>query len=55
MKCDFVTKYTLKAKVYLINIAAVNALVIYATNMRKDQPEKKIKRNDFCSELYMIW
>jgi len=26
-----------------INIAAVNALVIYAHNMRKDQPEKKIK------------
>jgi hypothetical protein len=28
----------------MINIAAVNALVIYANNMRKDQPEKKIKR-----------
>jgi hypothetical protein len=27
----------------MINIAAVNALVIYANNMRKDQPEKKIK------------
>jgi hypothetical protein len=28
----------------MINIAAVNALVIYANNMRKDQPEEKIKR-----------
>jgi hypothetical protein len=28
----------------IINIAAVNALVIYAYNTRKDQPEKKIKR-----------
>jgi len=28
----------------MINIAAVNALVIYANNMRKDQPDKKIKR-----------
>jgi hypothetical protein len=28
----------------MINIAAVNALVIYANKMRKDQPEKKIKR-----------
>jgi hypothetical protein len=27
----------------MINTAAVNALVIYAHNMRKDQPEKKIK------------
>jgi hypothetical protein len=27
--------------------AAVNALVIYAHNMHKDQPEKKIKRKDF--------
>ena len=31
----------------MINTAAVNALVIYAHNMRKDQPEKKIKRKDF--------
>jgi hypothetical protein len=31
----------------MINIAAVNALVIYAHNMCKDQPEKKIKRKDF--------
>jgi len=30
----------------MVNIAAVNALVIYAHNMRKDQPEKKIKRKD---------
>jgi len=28
----------------MINIAAVKALVIYAYNMRKDQPDKKIKR-----------
>ena len=28
----------------MINIAAVNALVIYAHNMRKDQPEKKTKK-----------
>jgi len=28
----------------MINTAAVNALVIYAHNMRTDQPEKKIKR-----------
>ena len=28
----------------MISIAAVNALVIYVNNMRKDQPEKKIKR-----------
>jgi len=39
----------------MISIAAVNALVIYAHNMRKDQPEKKIKREDFCSELHVIW
>jgi hypothetical protein len=32
---------------YMINIAAVNALVIYAYKMHKDQPEKKIKRKDF--------
>jgi hypothetical protein len=32
----------------MINIAAVNALVIYANNMRKDQPEKKIK------ELFLL-
>jgi hypothetical protein len=28
----------------MINIAAVNALVIYGNNMSEDQPEKKIKR-----------
>ena len=39
----------------VINIAAINALVIYAHNMRKDQPEKKIKREDFCSESHVIW
>ena len=31
----------------MINIAAVNALVICAHNLRKDHPEKKIKRKDF--------
>jgi len=31
----------------MINIAAVNALVIYANNMRKDQPDKKIKKKYF--------
>jgi hypothetical protein len=38
-----------------INIAAVNALDIYAHNMSKDQPEKRTKRKDFCSELHRIW
>jgi hypothetical protein len=28
----------------MINIATVNALVIYANNMHKDQPDKKINR-----------
>ena len=28
----------------MINIAAVNGLVIHTNNMSKDQPEKKIKR-----------
>jgi len=37
----------------MINIAALNALVIYAHNMHEDQPEKKKKRKD--SELHMIW
>ena len=35
----------------MISIAAVNALVIYAHNMRKDQPEKKIKREDFLLRI----
>jgi len=35
----------------MINIAAVNALVIHAHNMRKDQPEKKIKRKDFLPRI----
>jgi hypothetical protein len=35
----------------MINIAAVNALVIYAHNMHKDQPEKKIKRKDFLLRI----
>jgi hypothetical protein len=31
----------------MINIAAVNALVMYANNTCKDQPEKKIERKYF--------
>jgi hypothetical protein len=34
----------------MINTAAVNTLVIYA-NMRKDQPEKKIKRKYFLLRI----
>jgi hypothetical protein len=40
------------AKFYgMINIAAVNALVIYAHNMNKAQPEKKTKRKDFLLRI----
>jgi len=35
----------------MINIAAVNALVIYANNMHKDQPEKKKKRTYFLLRI----
>ena len=35
----------------IINIAAVNALVMYAHNMRKDQPEKNTKRKDFLLRI----
>ena len=35
----------------MINIGAVNALVIYAHNMSKDQPEKKIKGKDFLLRI----
>ena len=35
----------------MINIAAVNALVIYANNMRKDQPDNKIKRKYFMLRI----
>jgi len=35
----------------VINIATVNALVIYANNMRKDQPDKKIKRKYFLLRI----
>ena len=35
----------------MINIAAVNALVIYTHNMRKDQPEKKLKRKEFLLRI----
>ena len=35
----------------MINIDAVNALVIYAHNLRRDQPEKKTKRKDFLLRI----
>jgi len=35
----------------MINIAAINSLVIYAHNMRKDKPENKIKRKDFLLRI----
>jgi hypothetical protein len=35
----------------MINIAAVNALVIYANYMRKDQSEKKTKRKYFLLRI----
>jgi hypothetical protein len=35
----------------MINIAAVNALVIYAHNMAKDQPETKLKRKNFLLRI----
>jgi len=34
----------------MINIAAVNALVIYAHNMCKDQPEKKINGKNLFAQ-----
>ena len=40
-------RWTMAVFYCMINIAAVNALVIYTHNMRKVQPEKKIKRKDF--------
>jgi hypothetical protein len=40
----------------IINIAAVNSLVIYANKIGKDQSKKKkIKRKYICSEMHMIW
>jgi hypothetical protein len=35
----------------VIKIAAVNALVIYANNMHKDQPEKQIKGKYFLLRI----
>jgi uncharacterized membrane-anchored protein len=35
----------------MINIVAVNALVIYANNMRKDQSKKKIKWKYFLLRI----
>jgi len=40
-------RWTMAMFYAVINIAAVNALVIYANNMNKDQPEKK-KGNTFA-------
>jgi hypothetical protein len=40
-------RWTVEMFYGIINIAAVNALVIYTHSMRKVQPEKKIKRKDF--------
>ena len=46
-----IRRWTMAMFYGMINIAAVNALVIYAHNMRKDQPEKKIKRKDFLFRI----
>jgi hypothetical protein len=35
----------------MINTAAVNALVVYANSMCKDQPERKIKRKDILLRI----
>jgi hypothetical protein len=35
----------------MINIAGINALVIYTHNRRKDQPEKKLKIKDFLLRI----
>jgi hypothetical protein len=35
----------------MINIAAENTLIIYANNMRKDQPDTKIKRKYFLLRI----
>ena len=35
----------------MINTAGLNALVIYAHNMRTDQPEKKTKRKGFLLRI----
>jgi hypothetical protein len=35
----------------VINIAAVNALFMYANNMSKDEPEKKIKGKYFLLRI----
>ena len=48
-----ILRWTMSMFYGMINIVAVKALVIYAHNMRKDQPEKKIKWK--VSELRMIW
>jgi len=43
--------WTMTVSYGMINIAAVNALVIYAHNMLQDQPEKKIKKKDFLLRI----
>jgi 1,4-dihydroxy-2-naphthoate octaprenyltransferase len=44
-------RWTMAMFYVMFNIAAVNALVIYANNMRKDQPDKKIKRKYFLLRI----
>jgi hypothetical protein len=44
-------RWTMATFYRMINIAVVNALVIYANKMRKDQPEKKIRRKYFLLRI----
>jgi hypothetical protein len=44
-------RWTMAMFYNMINIATVNALVIYANNIRKDQPDKKIKRKYFLLRI----
>ena len=44
-------RWTMAMSYGMINIAAVNALVIHAHNMRKDQPEKTLKRKEFLLRI----
>jgi len=44
-------RWTMAMFLWHDQIAAVNALVIYANNMRKDQPDKKIKRKKFLLRI----
>jgi hypothetical protein len=45
------SRWTMVTFYGMVNTAAVNALVIYAHNVRKDQPEKKIKKKDFLLRI----